>query len=189
VYGIVSRHQGEISVISEEGCGATFRIAFPVYEPVPAVQGGSETDAPECRRARVLLVDDEDLVREMFQSALATAGHHVRASATGAEALSLFTQERFDIVITDLSLPGMSGFEIAHRVKSIEPRTPVVLLSGWAIQQDSVEARDAGVDVVLEKPCTLEVLLGTVQTALRSSPADSTPETTGTGSSDLRSER
>jgi signal transduction histidine kinase/DNA-binding response OmpR family regulator len=171
VYGIVTRHQGKISVTSEEGRGTTVRIAFPVVmkEPVanePLLPIGASAG----KSARILLVEDDDNVRDMLEKAMLAAGHDVSTSNEGEKALSMLKQTRFDLVITDLSLPGMSGFDIARNVKTIDPHVPVVLLSGWAIQQDSSEARNAGIDYVLGKPCTIDALLGLVQNALRGAP-------------------
>ena len=167
VFGIVSRHEGEITVESQEGKGTTFRVAFPALDDAPANAGRLHALAPASgRAARILLVDDDDLVRDMLQTALSSAGHHVSASPDGAHALSAFARDRFDLVITDLSLPGMSGFDIARGVKRAGPDIPVVLLSGWAIQQDSQEVRAAGVDFVLGKPCTIDALLRTVRLAI-----------------------
>ena len=167
VYGIVSRHEGEITVESQEGQGTTFRVAFPALESAPANAGHLDALAPgSCRAARILLVDDDDLVRDMLETALSLAGHQVSASADGTHALSALARDRFDLVITDLSLPGMSGFDIARGVKRAGPAIPVVLLSGWAIQQDSQEVRAAGVDFVLGKPCTIDALLRTVRLAI-----------------------
>ena len=84
----------------------------------------------------------------------------------GSEALAKLEQDAFDLVITDLSMAEMSGLDVARGVKNLKPSLPVLLISGLAVQQDSDEVRQAGVDFVLAKPCGIDELLETVQTAL-----------------------
>lgn len=89
--------------------------------------------------------------------------------------------------VIDAGTLTMSGFELARGVKTIDPRVRVALLSGWAIQQEGADARGAGVDFVLGRPCTIDALLGTIQAALRASPGAPAPEPIGTGPNESRS--
>ncbi len=153
VYGIVTRHGGEIEIASEVGQGSVFTLRFPVAAPMPeaprppAPPGGSPP-------SRVLVVDDEPVVRAALSEVLAAEGHAVTACADGPAALERFREEAFDLVVTDLSMPGMSGWELAGRVKAQRPETPVLLITGWGDQIDPAEARAKGVDRVLAKPFT-----------------------------------
>jgi signal transduction histidine kinase/DNA-binding response OmpR family regulator len=168
VYGIIQRHRGSIVVRSQSGHGTTFTITLPSY--VPRARSDRDTHAASSaprRLARVLFVDDEVGVREAYGEALRLHGHQVVTARHGEEAVSLFEKEKFDLVITDLSMGAMSGFEVAKRVKAINPHVPVVLLTGWAIGQGDNRVREAGVDAVLIKPCPLEDLSSAVQEALR----------------------
>ena len=81
----------------------------------------------------------------------------------GSDALAALSRRTFDLVITDLSMQEMSGLEVARGVKDRHPDLPVVLLSGWAVQQDSEEVRQSGVDLVLSKPCSMDRLFEAVQ--------------------------
>ena len=94
-------------------------------------------------------------------------GHKIQTASNGSEALERITRDRFDLVITDLSMPGVSGWDVARRVKGASPSTRVMLLSGWSVQQDPEETKAAGIDLVLSKPVRLDELAQAVQRLLR----------------------
>jgi CheY-like chemotaxis protein len=169
VYGIVARHGGEIQVSSEGGKGTMFLVTLPV------VAGKLEEHPFEkvaCTKkegpAKVLVVEDNDLNRDMFARYLTEMGHNAILAANGKEMLPILERERFDLVITDLSMPGISGWQVAERVKKRSPGVPVILVSGWAIQQDDARLRESGIDFILQKPCTLSDFEEMVEKALSS---------------------
>jgi signal transduction histidine kinase len=169
VYGIVARHGGEIQVSSEEGGGTTFLLSLPVVNGPSEVQpsekvAGVKKEGP----AKVLVVEDNDLNRDMFGRYLTEMGHDAVLAANGKEMLPILERESFDLVITDLSMPGISGWQVAEQVKKRSPNMPVILVSGWAIQQDDARLRESGVDFVLQKPCTLSDFQEMVDKALSS---------------------
>jgi CheY-like chemotaxis protein len=90
----------------------------------------------------------------------------VRTATSGSEALAALEQEAYDLVITDLSMPGLSGWDVARAVKNRSPKTPVMLLSGWSVQQTEADVRAAGVDMVMPKPIGMDELLSSVQRLL-----------------------
>lgn len=149
VYGIVTRHGGEIQVESREGVGSTFTIRLPygLIESPPTHEKESTLAAP----ARVLVIDDEEAVREALRDILSLR-HVVEEAASGAEGIDRLKQTRFDLVITDLGMAGMSGWQVAQAVKALRPETAVVLVTGWGVQLDPAELRSKGVDRVLPKP-------------------------------------
>ncbi len=117
-------------------------------------------------RGKILVVDDDAINREICVEVLEPLGHQIHAAASGNEALERITRDSFDLVITDLSMPGVSGWDVAKKVKKASPSTRVMLLSGWSVQQDPEQTKAAGIDLVLSKPVQLNELAQAVQKLL-----------------------
>jgi signal transduction histidine kinase/DNA-binding response OmpR family regulator len=170
IYGIIGRHGGEITVSSHQGEGTTFRVMLPRFWKEDGSDIETKKEEQEViRSARILLVEDDKLVMETYREALTAGGHDVVTAETGRQALSLLDKMKFDLIITDLSMPGITGFEVAKGVKRVAPEIPVVLLSGLSVQQKENRVQEAGIDFVLAKPCVLTDLLQTVRDALMTS--------------------
>ena len=166
VYGIIGRHGGEISVLKSDPQGTTFRIELPrLSEAVPRATE-TEPRPYEGESLRILLAEDEVDVRDTYTEALRAHDHEVIAAVDGVEAIRLLAQSRFDVVITDHSMPGKTGLDVARAATALVPATPVILLSGFAVQEDPERIRECGVRFALTKPCPLNVLLGKVREAL-----------------------
>jgi signal transduction histidine kinase/DNA-binding response OmpR family regulator len=174
VFGIVKRHGGDITVSSRPGEGTSFRISLPIASEGVAHEP-RESDDTRPRAARILLVDDEELVRRTALDLLVSEGHFVAEADSISAALNLARRELFDLVITDMSMQKGSGLELVRELKKIDQDLPVVLLSGWAVQKGEAELARAGVDFVVTKPCSLEVLSQTVQRALNLHPGSCDP--------------
>lgn len=155
VYGTISRHKGTITVESREGQGTTFTITLPVCK-LTEQERPQALCPPIGTTLRVLMIDDDENIREIFQDMLSLDGHNIRTAGGGVEALALFDREPFDVVITDLGMPGMSGWDIARAVKERNPCTPVILVTGWGAQVKEGEVKKRGVDLVITKPFQLE---------------------------------
>lgn len=107
------------------------------------------------RNISILIVDDEEKIRHAMSYALTLAGHHVITASDGQEALNLFQTGSYDMVLVDLKMPGMDGWELARNIKRIDPNTIVVLMTGWRVRLDDKLLKEKIVDKVLVKPFQL----------------------------------
>ncbi len=171
IYGIVARHRGEVTVRSEEGKGATFELRLPVESPIMDREPGPSEAASQVSAAKVLVVDDSDLNRELFDNYLVAMGHKVLQASNGRDALSIVQREAVDLVVTDLCMPGLTGWEVAEGVKKRYPEVPVILVSGWAVQQSEPRIKESGVRCVLQKPLTMAKFQEAIREALGGVPA------------------
>jgi GAF domain-containing protein len=160
-YGTVQRHCGQIALESAPGVGTTITFWLPAATVV-AIPAQSRPAAPLL--GSVLVIDDEADVRDLVTEVLASNGHRVTAAAGGREGLDRFGAGRYDLVLTDLGMPDLNGWEVARAIKSAHRDTPVLLLTGWA---DAVDPSSANlVNGILKKPFGLDELASAVATAL-----------------------
>ncbi|HYL82167.1 MAG TPA: ATP-binding protein, partial [Candidatus Acidoferrum sp.] len=174
-YAIVERHQGDILVSSSPGEGTSFAIRFPAApgsmaadspatSPSPTAAGAGHPQAcreglnPTPAPARILVVDDEPILTHMLRSILEIQGHHVVTALSGAEAIERIRSDTFDLVLTDLGMPEVSGWDVASEVGRVSPGVPVILVTGWGMQIDSQEPTQASVSRVIQKPYTFETV-------------------------------
>ncbi|HJM43305.1 MAG: ATP-binding protein [Nitrospinota bacterium] len=150
VYAIVKRYGGEIILDSAPGAGTSVRLSFRAVERPSEEEGAPEAEASVSRR--ILLIDDEADFVDIFTKILQSEGHHVENATDPREGLARVEAERFDLVSTDLSMPEMTGWEVAQNVKKINPDIQVVLVTGWGAEFDEDETARRGVDWVLQKP-------------------------------------
>jgi CheY-like chemotaxis protein len=153
VHGIVKNHGGFITVDSRVGEGSTFRVYFPVTERVVSEAddlGEGEFSGTE----RILFVDDEKTIAKLGELTLARFGYKVHAISSSLEALELFRLDpnAFDLVVTDQSMPKMSGYELAAEMLNIRPDLPVILCTGYSTMISAEEAKAAGIREFLMKP-------------------------------------
>jgi CheY-like chemotaxis protein len=165
VHGIVHRAGGHVLVESAKGLGTAFRLLLPSTVAAPE---RSDVEArppavalPPVRGARVLVVDDEPMVRTFLRELLDGQGYRVELAGDGAEALALLRERStdFDLIVTDQTMPHLSGVGLARAVRQLRPSLPVVLCSGYGDAVDIGAARTNGVQRFLRKPVESETML------------------------------
>jgi len=169
VYGIVKNHGGYIMCYSEPGEGTTFKIYFPIIEKeiktmeskeekVP-IKGGSET---------ILLVDDEEAIRELGEDIFTRFGYTVLMASDGESALEIYSEkkEEINLVILDIIMPGIGGRRCLEKLLKMNPRVKVIIASGYSINGPTKEVLEAGAKGFISKPYDMRGMLKTVRKIL-----------------------
>ena len=168
VYGIVKNHDGAIRVKSKPGQGAAFHIHLPCLtgqeaaSELPAAEpiaGGSES---------ILLVDDEEDLADLMQKILTDLGYLVTACTDSREALKIYEAdpERFDLIITDMTMPYLSGSELAQQILKLRPGQSIILCTGYSSYMNAEKAAQLGIKTFLLKPVARRELAAAVRKAL-----------------------
>jgi len=165
VMGIVRTHGGHITVDSEPGAGTTVQVFFPVGA---LAEGWRESEASLQGTERILFVDDEQMLTEMASMFLRRQGFRVTEKTASREALAAFRAEpdAFDIVITDQTMPEMTGSELAAAMLAIRPDIPVILLSGYSKKISGEEVTGLGISEFLYKPFDGKTLVRSIRQVL-----------------------
>ncbi len=151
-YGIINRHGGQIDVESQVGVGTSFKITLPACVTAETVEEAREAPPAEFVKGSILVVDDEESLREILSEILVSIGHSVDLAAGGKEALENLAAKSYDLVITDLGMNDISGWELADIIYSWNPETKVVIATGWGAQIEPGNLAAHHVNSVISKP-------------------------------------
>lgn len=167
VHGIVTKLGGQITVSSEPGKGTVFQIYFPVVDMEEAVKQG-KTASVLGGKERILVVDDEVELAEMIQRMLADLGYDATSFTDSVEALQEFTGDTkaYDLVITDMTMPSITGAELARRMVAVKPGMPIILCTGFSEIMDEEKAKAIGIREYIMKPVIKSELAKIVRTVL-----------------------
>lgn len=177
IHGIVQSHNGAISVNSTEGKGTTFTIWLPAFKLPTTVEAPPTIDQNLPRGTeRILLVDDEQLIRQFSLEILELAGYTVTLANNGYEAYTLFQMApaAFDLILTDMTMPKMSGMELAQKCLTIRPDIPIILCTGFNDQITKENALHSGIFAYLTKPIPANNLCQVIRQSLDSRAIPST---------------
>ena len=165
IHGIVEMMEGQISVTSKPGKGTTFRILFPVTSTVREEAAPKPAGKSNIVSHSILLIDDEDGIRDAAQSVLASMGHLVDSASDGKQALQLFKANpgKYDLIFTDQSMPKMSGVELTKAIRNTKSDIPIILSTGQLGVADEKEFKDIGITAFIQKPWTANELIRRIQ--------------------------
>jgi PAS domain S-box-containing protein len=163
-YSIVERHGGRIEAQSVPGRGTSFIIMLPVGEVVHVEDHNGHH--MRAKAANVLVVDDDERVREALVGMLSSAGHRTDYAANGREALAKMERDRFELVFTDLSMPGMDGWAVAGEIRRRWPGVKIVLITGYAVPPETVTNNRELVNDVIFKPIRFDDISATLSEVL-----------------------
>jgi len=158
IYEIVKRHGGDLEITSTPGEGTVVALNFCIFAPQD-IDAAMPLPEEETGPGRILVIDDELPIAELLMEALQLGGHQVEITGSGHEGIEMIRQAAFDLVLTDLDMPGMSGWEVARRVQEIRPGTPVMLVTGWSESISDEQMSAAGVRALVHKPFEIKELL------------------------------
>ncbi len=167
VYGIVKAYGGMVRVQSQPNAGAVFSVYLPAIDQNSAPKADPVAVVPRGRE-QILFVEDEDILMEMAQDILEELGYAITAVSNGAKALEVFSRQsdRFDLVITDMTMPGMTGAELAREILKLRPEIPIILYTGHSDLITEEEAINLGIREYMMKPFSIRGIAEVIRRVL-----------------------
>ena len=167
VHGIVQSYGGFVSCDSFEGKGTVFHVGLPTADDQP-LHGVEINDVIIGGEESILVVDDEDIIVEMLSTMLKRMGYQVTSTTSSIDALAIFRKqpENFDLIITDQTMPEMTGADLALSVLQIRPDMPVILCTGYSRLVSEEQAKSTGIQGFAEKPLTKNELANIIRKTL-----------------------
>lgn len=169
-YGLIVGNGGNIKVRSQEGKGTTFILSLPVAERQQFRIDEEKTSNISSQKLNMLIVDDEEQIVDLLSTMLKGMNHSVTGVSNSEEALTLIKNEKFDLIITDLGMPLVDGWQIAAAAKQKNPPIPVILLTGWGGDCNGKDLKSQGVNAILCKPFKFDRLISTIADIFNKSP-------------------
>ena len=168
VHGIVKNYQGFVTCSSEPGNGTVFHVFIPLLDDTP-IQQSQGTDLIEFGNEHILFIDDELVLAEMVKNMLERLGYRVTLRTSSIEALTTFQNhpETFDLIITDQTMPGMTGSDLSRRILQIRPTMPIILCTGYSNLISEEKVRSLGIKELAMKPLAKRELAMLIRKVLR----------------------
>jgi signal transduction histidine kinase/CheY-like chemotaxis protein len=163
---IIESHGGQIEANSTLEKGTKFIIELPVFRSDEIQPEKKYIPSIGRKRSRVLIIEDRSEMKDILQESLAEHGYDVSVTSSGEEAIATLGKAKFDALIVDLGLPGISGLELAGQIKGFDRKIRIILISGWEIEQSISDLMSIGIDSVMTKPFKLEAILETLSNLL-----------------------
>ncbi len=168
VHSIIHDFHGSITAKSAIGVGTTFKILLPTIPEITHASDESRVTQIPKGTERILLIDDDTTLSQMYKLILEDLGYSVKAHASSIDALEAFNKnpDDYDLILTDMTMPKMTGFELARKVRSVNSEIPIILCSGYSDLYNEEKAKDVKINFFLHKPVNIEKIAITVSKAL-----------------------
>jgi CheY-like chemotaxis protein len=166
LYGTIKRHNGSIDIKTKPGEGTMFTIVLPKGKEKIEKKDEKMDPVVEIRKANIMIIDDEPEIGVLLSEILSSQGHQTCVFDSGKAGIEALKEGSYEILITDLGMPGVSGWEVVNITRQIRPGVVIGIMTGWGISEE--EAKQKGVDFLINKPFRADYVLQVVANAVKS---------------------